>query len=230
MAKSFTTAHGSAKKNNIEYAKLEMGRNEFRLVGDLLPRYAYWKELSSGGNKFSIPVECLSFNRESEEFDNLEHDYFKDAFPTEKCVWSYLIQCIDKNNKLLMFGLKKKLFDQIQAAAETLGDPTDIEDGYSIIFNKDKTGPNAYNIEYTLLPLQLEKKPLTEEQQEAIKDMKPIEEVIPRQTPEQQKAFIDSAWLSAVESNVDNEAIDELKHDEYDKFKTEAKFDEDVPM
>ena len=47
MAKSFTTAHGSAKKNNIEYAKLEMGRNEFRLVGELLPRYAYWKELSS---------------------------------------------------------------------------------------------------------------------------------------------------------------------------------------
>ena len=82
MAKSFTTALGSAKKNNIEYAKLEMGDKEFRLVGDLLPRYAYWKELNSGGNSFSIPVECLSFDREKEEFTNLEHDYFKDAFPT----------------------------------------------------------------------------------------------------------------------------------------------------
>ena len=223
MAKSFTTAHGSAKKNNIEYAKLEMGRNEFRLVGELLPRYAYWKELSSGGNAFSIPVECLSFNRETEEFDNLEHDYFKDAFPEERCVWSYLVQCLDTDGKLLMFGLKKKLFDQIQTAAETLGDPTDPKTGWPIIFDKKKTGPNAFNIEYTLLSLQLEKSALTESQLEAIKDIKPIEEVVPRQTPEQQKAFIESAWFSKEEDNVDKEAIDELNT-------TSNKAEEDAPF
>ena len=211
MAKSFTTAHGSAKKNNIEYAKLEMGKNEFRLVGELLPRYAYWKTLSSGGNNFSIPVECLSFDREKEEFTNLEHDHFKDAFPEERPVWSYLIQCLDKNNKLLMFGLKRKLFDQIMSAAETLGDPTDPEKGWPIIFEKKKTGPNAYNIEYTLLSLQLKPAALTAEQKEAIKDMKPIEEIVPRQTAEQQNAFIQQALFSAKEeTNVDKESIDEL--------------------
>lgn len=217
MAKSFTTALGSAKKNNIEYAKLEMGVNEFRLVGDLLPRYAYWKELNSGGNSFSIPVECLSFDREKEEFTNLEHDYFKDAFPKEKCVWSYLVQCLDKDNNLLMFGLKKKLFDQIQTAAETLGDPTDPENGWAIKFTKKSTGPNPFNIEYTLLSLQLEKSPLTDAQREAIKDLKPIDEVVPRQTPEQQKAFIESAWLSKEEENVDKEAIDELNDSELEE-------------
>lgn len=232
MAKSFGTAHGSAKKNNLDYAKLEMGTNEFRLVGELLPRYAYWKELNSGGNSFSIPVECLSFDRELEEFTNIEKDWFKHHFPAEKCVWSYLVQCIDKDNKLKMFGLKKKLFDQIMEAAETLGDPTDPKTGWPIKFTKKSNGPNAFNIEYSLLQLQLKPAPLTAAQKEAIKDMKPIDELVPRQTPEQQLAFIEQAWLSTPETNVSNEAIDELKHDEYDTFKKkdEPVLEEDVPM
>ena len=232
MAKSFGSAHGSAKKNNVEYAKLAMGVNEYRLVGELLPRYAYWKELNSGGNSFSIPIECLSFNRDTEEFDNVEKDWFKHYFPEERCVWSYLVQCLDKDNKLLMFGLKKKLFDQIMTAAETLGDPTDPETGWAIKFTKKSTGPNAFNIEYELLQLKLKPTPLTAEQKEILKDMKPIEELVPRQTPEQQKAFIEQAWFSEPETNVSNEAIDELGHDEYNSFKAkdEPVLEEDVPM
>ena len=226
MAKSFGTAHGSAKKNNLDYAKLEMGTNEFRLVGELLPRYAYWKELNSGGNSFSIPVECLSFDRDKEEFTNVEKDWFKEYFPAEKCVWSYLVQCIDKDNKLLMFGLKKKLFDQIMEAAETLGDPTDPETGWPIKFTKKSNGPNAFNIEYSLLQLQLKSTPLTPEQKEAIKDMKPIDELVPRQSPEQQLAFIEQAWLTKKETNVSNEAIDELATDK----PLDPSVDDDIPF
>ena len=41
--------------------------------------------------------------------------------------------------------------------------------------------------------------------------MKPIEEIVPRQTAEQQFAFIQQAWFSAKEeTNVDKESIDEL--------------------
>ena len=109
MSVSFGNAHGSAKKNNLPYIKLEFGENEFRMVGDLLPRYAYWKVLKSGDNSFSIPVECLSFDREKEEFTNIEKDWFKYHFPTEKCVWSYVIQVLDKNGDLMLCGLKKKL-------------------------------------------------------------------------------------------------------------------------
>jgi len=212
MGVSFGNAHGSAKKNNMEYIKLEFGENEFRMVGDLLPRYAYWKQLSSGGNTFSIPVECLSFNREKEEFDNLEKDWFKHHFPNEKCVWSYVIHVFDKSDKLLLCGLKKKLFDQIQTAAESLGDPTDPETGWSVKLNKKKTGPNVYNVEYELLQLKLEKEPLTEKQLKIMKEeMKPIDEVIPRQTSEQQRAFIEQAWFgNKEEENVDKEAIAEL--------------------
>lgn len=214
MGVSFGDAHGSAKKNNLDYIKLEFGDNEFRMVGELLPRYAYWKQLNSGGNTFSIPVECLSFDREKEEFTNLEKDWFKEYFPKEKCVWSYVIPVLDKENNLKMCGLKKKLFDQIMTAAESLGDPTDPETGWSIKVKKKKTGPQVYNVEYELLQLQLEKEPLTAEQLEVIKDLKPIDELIPRPTPEQQKAFIEQAWFSKEEENVDKEAISELDTEE----------------
>lgn len=224
MGVSFGDAHGSAKKNSLDYIKFDFGENEFRMVGELLPRYAYWKQLKNGGNTFSIPVECLSFDREKEEFTNLEKDWFKHYFPEEKCVWSYVIQVIDKkDNTLKMCGLKKKLFDQIMSAAESLGDPTDPETGWAVKVNKKKTGPNVYNVEYELQQLKLKKEPLTEEQREAIKDMRPIDELIPRPTAEEQKAFIEQAWFSKAEENVDEEAIDELSD-------AKAKFEEDVPF
>jgi len=217
MGLSFSEAHGSAKKNGLDYIKLEFGENEFRIVGDILPRYAYWKNLTKNGNTFSIPIECLSFNREKEVFDNVEFDWYKEFFPKEKCVWSYVARVIDKNGELKLCGLKKKLFDQILTAAEALGDPTDPETGWTIKVNKKKTGPNVYNVEYDLLQLKLKKEPLTPEQKELIKDMPPIEELVPRPTPEQQKAFIEQAWFSKddeKETNVDSDAIAELDTDD----------------
>lgn len=209
MGIAFSEAHGSAKKSGLEYIKLEFGVNKFRMVGDLLPRYAYWKDLK--GN--SIPVECLSFSREKEEFDNQEKDWFKEYFPAAKCVWSYVIPVIDpKDNTLKLCGLKKKLFDQIQTASRKLGDPTDIENGWDVIVDKKKTGPNRFNVEYELLQLELEKRALTDEERELLVDLKPIDEIIRRPTPEEQKAFITQAWLMPAEeeTNTDAEAVDEL--------------------
>lgn len=232
MGIAFDSAHGSAKKNNLDYIKLELGKNEFRMIGELLPRYAYWKSLTANGNTFSIPVECLAFNREKEEFDNVEKDWFKHYFQKERPVWSYVIQVLDRNGKVLVCGLKKKLFDQIMTAAATLGDPTDLDTGWWVKLNKKKTGPNVYNIEYELLQLELKKEPLTDEEKAAVAEhLKPIDELFPRQTPEQQKEFIESAWFSKAETNVDNEAIDELSHDEYDSFKSkDSDVTADVPQ
>ena len=62
------------------------------MVGDILPRYVYWIK---GENAKNIPMECLSFNRSTETFDNKEKDYVKEYYPEMKCGWSYAIQCID---------------------------------------------------------------------------------------------------------------------------------------
>lgn len=207
MGVAFGDAHGSAKKNDLEYIKLEFGENEFRMVGELLPRYAYWKELKTN----NIPVECLSFDRKEERFTNIEKDWFKHYFPEAKCVWSYVIQVIDKNNELKLCGLKKKLFDQILTASKSLGDPTDPETGWTVKLNKKKTGPNVFNVEYELLQLELKKEPLTDKQREAFEKVKPIDGIIPRPTSEEQKAFIEANWVGGgEENNVDVEAIAEL--------------------
>lgn len=129
MGKSFNDSNGQAKKSGMEYIKFEFGENTMRMVGELLPRYAYWKQLKDN----NIPVECLSFDREKERFTNIEKDWFKHYFSDSKCVWSYVIQVIDpRDGKLKLCGLKKKLFDQIQDLAKELGDPTDPETGLTV--------------------------------------------------------------------------------------------------
>ena len=214
----FTESAGGAKKTGLDYFKLEMGENKCRMVGDLLARYCYWKKLKEN----NIPVECLGFDRKKERFTNTEKDWFKEYFPFKdngdknNCVWSYAIQVIDpKDNKLKLFGLKKKLFDQIMDLAKEIGDPTNTETGWDLIFEKKKTGPNRFNIEYKLKDRVIEVRALSEEELELIKDIKTIDELIPRPTPDEQHAFIKSAWLEGQkeEPNVDPAATDSFDDD-----------------
>ena len=213
MAVGFGEAHGAAQKTGLEYVKLEFRVNEFRIVGPLRPRYAYWKDLKQN----SIPVECLSFDPEKEKFTNIETDWFKHYFPNAKCVWSYVATVLDKEGKPKLCGLKKKLFEQIQSTSKKLGDPTDPETGWPVVFEKKKTGNNRFNVEYILDPFacQAGQRPLNEEEKEIVASMKPIDEMIPRMSADEQKAFIESAWINTEEAG-DREAVNELSHNEYD--------------
>jgi len=224
MGLAFNTANGSAKKSGLEYIKLDLGETKFRMVGELLPRYCYWKKLGD----HNIPVECISFDRKKERFTNVEKDWFKHYFPDEKCVWSYVIQVIDsKDGKLKLMGLKKKLFDQIQDLAGELGDPTDIVKGWDVVVEKKKTGPHIFNIEYKLKERAINVRELTDDEKDAIKDMKPIDELIPRQDADEQQAFIEQNWVNKTEENADNEAIDEFASDD-SEVKPNNDFDDDI--
>jgi hypothetical protein len=208
MALSFNDAHGSARKNKLPYMQLAFGETTFRLVGDILPRYVYWKNL----NGKNVPVECLAFNRETEKFDNAEMDHFHANFSDEKCVWSYVMQCIDtKTGELKLMGLKKKLFEQIQALGQEIGDPTNVVTGWDVIVDKKKTGPHDYNVEYRLKERAIAVRELTDAEKELVDNMKPIEELITRQTPDSQRDFIEKNWLNMVEeTNADEDAISDL--------------------
>jgi hypothetical protein len=196
MALTFNKIHGEAIKSEIDYYKFEEGKNKFRLVGEVLPRYVYWKQTLD--SKKSIAIECLSFDREKEKFTNVEKDWFSTYFPEDKCSWSYLVQVIDpKDNKVKVLGLKKKLFQSmLDLAQEHLGDPTDYKNGWDVVVQKKKTGPLAYNVEYTLDQLACKKRALTDEEMDLIKNIKPIDELFPRPSPEEQKAFIDRTWIN----------------------------------
>jgi len=225
MGLAFNAANGSAKKSGLEYIKLDLGENTFRMVGELLPRYCYWKKLDTN----SIPVECLAFDRNKERFTNVEKDWFKHYFPDQKCVWSYVVQVIDiKDGKLKLMGLKKKLFDQVLDLAKDLGDPTDPVKGWDIIVDKKKTGPHIFNIEYKLKERAIKARELTTDEMVEFDKAKPIDELIPRQDSEEQKAFIEQNWVNKEESNTDKEAIDEF--DDTQTKKPKDDFEDDIPF
>lgn len=202
MAISFKNTKGKAQSNKVEAYEYKDGENSVRLIGGLLPRYIYWIK---GTNNKDIPVECLAFSREKEKFDNLEVDHVPKFFPELKCTWSYTVNCIDpKDGKVKALNLKKKLFEQIMTAAEDLGDPTDYDAGWDVVFKRVKTGPLPFNVEYQLQVLRCKSRPLSDAERELVTTSKAIDEKYPRPTAEEVLAL-----LTKVTTSSDDEAADE---------------------
>ena len=202
MAIAFNQQKGSAQKTSISSFQYKDGDNKMRIVGDILARYVYW---INGENGKNIPMECLSFDRNSERFNNVEKDWVREYYPDLKCGWSYATQCID-NGEVKVVNLKKKLWEQIITAAEDLGDPTDPETGWDICFKRVKTGPLPYNVEYQLQALKCKPRALTDEEKTAIADLKSMDDVMPRPTPDAQKELLDRVRNTGEET--DDEALE----------------------
>jgi hypothetical protein len=210
MALSFKQTKGRAQKSSVESYEYKDGENTVRLIGGVLPRYVYWVK---GTNNKDIPVECLAFSRDKEKFDNLEKDWVPEYHPDLKCSWSYAVNCIDpRDGKVKVLNLKKKLFENILMAAEDLGDPTDPETGWDVVFKRTKTGPLAYNVEYTLQVLRCKPRALTAQEVELAEKAQPIDEKYPRATPDEVKALLDKLQAGVDEENAqnDHEAVKEL--------------------
>ena len=212
MAIAFKNTKGKAQSNKVESYEYKDGENTVRLIGGVLPRYVYWVK---GTNNKDIPIECLAFSREKEKFDNLEKDHVPEFYPDLKCSWSYAVNCIDpRDGKVKVLNLKKKLFEQILSAAEDLGDPTDYETGWDVVFKRTKTGPLAFNVSYDLSVLRCKPRKLTDEERAAADAAKTIDEKYPRATADEQKALLDKLASGADEdenaSEAEREAIKEL--------------------
>lgn len=213
MALAFTSTKGKAGSNKVDSFEYKDGENVVRLFGGVLPRYVYWLK---GTNGKDIPVECLAFDREKEKFNNLEHDHVPEYFPDKKCSWAYSINCIDvKNNKVVALNLKKKLFEQIISLAGDLeADPTDPDEGWDVVFKRQKTGPLPFNVEYTLSQIKSKKRKLNAEEREMIEASKDIDSKFPRPTPEEVKANLDKILAGGgadeEEAGTDGEAVKDL--------------------
>ena len=208
MAIKFGNIEGKAKKSSVDAYTYIEGDNKIRMVGDVLPRYVYWLTTADGKR---VPMECLGFDRDKEQFTNIEKDWVRHYFPDLKCSWAYAIQCVDKDNKVKVLNLKKKLFESVMVAAEDLGDPTDIETGWALCFKKQKTGPLPFNVEYTLQVLKCKPEPLSADQLEAIKELPNIDDVISRPTSELQREFIESRVLeNTSKTSIPDEVAEEV--------------------
>lgn len=211
MALSFKQTKGKAQSNKVETYEYKDGENVVRLIGGVLPRYIYWVK---GTNNKDIPIECLAFSRDKEKFDNLERDHVPDFFPDLKCSWSYTVNCIDpKDGKVKALNLKKKLFEQILTAAEDLGDPTDYETGWDVVFKRVKTGPLPFNVEYTLQVLRCKARPLSDDERATADSAKSIDEKFPRPTPDEVLALLQKVTTNQEDTDSDEaeqEAVKEL--------------------
>jgi len=118
------------------------------------------------------------------------------------------MQCIH-NGEVKVVNLKKKLFEQVMTAAEDLGDPTDVNTGWELKFKRVKTGPLAYNVEYQLQVLKCKPRALEADELELVANLKSMDEVMPRPTPDAQKTLLDDIREdSSSADNVDEEALE----------------------
>ncbi len=212
MAISFKNTKGKAVKNTVESFEYKDGDNTVRIFGGVLPRYVYWLK---GTNNKDIPVECLAFDREEERFNNKETDHVQSFFPEAKCSWSYSVNCIDpKDGKAKVLNLKKKLFEQIVTAAEDLGDPTDPDTGWDIVFKRVKTGPLPFNVEYQLKALACKPRSLSDAEREIIAKEKAIDEKYQRATAADVLKTLERITKGGDEettdTTTDKEAVNEL--------------------
>lgn len=201
MALKFGDTKGKAAKRSVDGYKYTDGENRVRIFGGVLARYVYWLK---GSNNKDIPVECLAFDRQEEKFNNLEVDHVPAFFPDKKCSWSYAVMCIDPTDgKAKPINLKKKLFEQILTAAEDLGDPTDPETGWDIVFKKVKTGPLPFNVEYTLAVLKCKKRALTPEERATVEGAQEIDALYPRPTAAEVKGLLEKITSGADDAGDD---------------------------
>lgn len=222
MALNFKNVQGKAASSKVDLFTYKDGENQLRLVGNILPRYVYWVPVKAGKE---IAIECLSFDRDKEKFTNVEKDHVLEYFPLGKDgkpnrpQWSYIAMCIDRTDgKVKPVPLKKTLLGDVINAAEDLGlDPTDMDNGFDLIFRRAKTGPLPYNVEYKLSQLKLKASSLSEEERAAVEKAKTIDEVYPRPTEAEIKALLEKITTQGTDEDetpsdagVDQESVKDL--------------------
>lgn len=176
-------------RKEINRITLSIGDNKIRLRGDVLPRYLYWVTTTEGRK---MPVECLSFNRDTEEFDDSAKDPFKELpeeVYSDKPQFAYVSNVIDRKDGLIkLFDLKRTIYTQIVGFAtdKEYGNPA-ADNGYDITIKKEKTGPLPQNVKYTSLPAR-NNTPLSDEEKEL--ELFEIGRIFKRPTYEEQKAWL----------------------------------------
>lgn len=201
MALGFNEVKGTASKEKTPSYKMRDGENKVRLHGGVLARYIYWVPGTDG---VKTPVECLAFNRETEKFDNAEKDWVKEYYPDLKPEWAYASLALDLKDddpKVLIFNHKKKLFGQIKDMVQDLGDPTDPENGWDIVFKKEKTGPKVYNVQYTVMQLRCKSRALTEDEIALFEAHPSIDETLRRASADDIKKYLDDLRAGRTESS-----------------------------
>lgn len=222
MALGFGQFNGGAVKSEVTYMKLNEGDNTFRILpNSLLPSYQYWVK---GANGKELPFEALQFNRTNEKFENFRNCPIKDLGlkdpkdPSKDLRCTYAYKCLVLNKatgKVEVLTLKKGLVEEIKSVANQMGiDPTDLDTGTWFTVVRKKTGPLAFNVEYSVKQLLCKPSALTAEEKAIVAASKSIDEMFPLETYDAQLArlqkHLNGSGAAQGADNQDEEAISEL--------------------
>lgn len=209
---SFGKIKTSGKKPSIARFKWTEGMNEFRLVGKVLPRQAYWVKNPETGS--DVPFECLSFDRENEVFTT-DPDPVAQAFPDLKPKWSYVVKIFNyKTGNVEVMDLKKGVLqDMIEHFIELElpegVEPWDFDQGIDWVVERKFVGPKVFNVDYKLKPMKSKSAPASTELRDKAAAASTIEEDFVRETYEAQAKRLARLMGEEVD-NVDNESVDDL--------------------
>lgn len=152
---------------NKDIQRIKYGETtRVRFIGDVLPRYVYWVTNNEGKR---VPQECISFDRETEQFSTSTADPFHEISSDlydENPAFSYVTNVIDRaDGEIKLMDLKLTVYRQIVDLATNpeYGNPADEENGYDITIKKEKTGPLPQNVKYSVTPGR-SNTPLTDEE------------------------------------------------------------------
>lgn len=140
QAMNWGDTKGEATSNRVTYMKVSKGRNQIRIVGNILRRYIYWVQNSEGAK---LPFENLDFNRDTEMFTNgglnpikeagLQSTTFKGDLEFDKETGqpkpigskkAYLVPVVNRaTNAIEYMELKKGIFDGVNEVMAKLNDP-----------------------------------------------------------------------------------------------------------
>ena len=201
---NFLNTKGEAQLSNVSFAKFGMGSTQIRLIGDLLPGYAYWLKNSLNKDR---KFDNLAFNPKTERWDSGEPDVVKEFGFTErnekgetvpmKSKRNYQIQILNRSSgKLEVMSLSKGMFDSIVAYCRDTG----VTDVGSLELFIEKTGDAARwnSIRYNLnqvKTMQFNNQPAKvaearAKDDELLKDVKDIRELFPRPSAEELRTQI----------------------------------------
>lgn len=182
---------GGGERREILRVKLGEGDNKLRLVGDVMPRYVYWVTTKEGRK---MPVECLRFDRETQEFNDSIKDPVKEipeeVFSDNKPQFAFVCNAIDLKDKVIkLFDLRATIFKEITTIAgdPDYGNPADAKNGYDINVFKEKTGPLPQNVKYRVIPARNNRE-LSEEELEL--ELYELDKIFKRPTYEEQKKWL----------------------------------------
>ncbi|AXQ66741.1 single strand DNA binding protein [Vibrio phage vB_VpS_PG07] len=216
MSLNWGEARGEAQKSEVTHMKLTNGNTQFRIVSGVLARMDYWVHNSEGKPR---PFECLRYDRKLEKFvggaDPIQEVGLQEKDPDNpgqmrplRCKRAYKCMVINrKTGKLEAMDLKKSIFDGIMETMEELG----IQDPTTVDFVVKRTGEKWNEVKYSINQLATsrlmgdeEVAAMHEADKEIIATMKPIDELFPRMTPEEQRKELQS-WLSGGSASGKNE-------------------------